>query len=54
MTAAENMALDEVLLELKGKGETPDTIRLLQFSPRAVLVGFHQSVQEEVRISYCT
>lgn len=54
MTAAENMALDEVLLELKGKGETPNTIRLLQFSPRAVLVGFHQSVQEEVRVSYCT
>jgi lipoate---protein ligase len=54
MTAAENIALDEVLLEMKGKGETPDTIRLLQFSPRAVLVGFHQSVQEEVRISYCT
>jgi len=53
MTAAENIALDEVLLELKGKGETPDTVRLLQFSPRAVLVGFHQSVQEEVRISYC-
>lgn len=53
MTAAENMALDEVLLELKGKGETPDTIRFLQFSPRAVLVGFHQSIEEEVRVSYC-
>ena len=53
MTAAENMALDEVLLELKGKGETPDTIRFLQFSPRAMLVGFHQSVEEEVRVSFC-
>jgi lipoate-protein ligase A len=53
MTAAENMALDEALLELKGKGETPNTIRFLQFSPRAVLVGYHQSVEEEVRVSFC-
>lgn len=53
MTAAENMALDEALLELKGRGRTPNTIRYLQFSPRAVLVGFHQSVAEEVRTEYC-
>lgn len=53
MTAAENMAMDDVLLELKGKGETPNTIRFLQFLPRAVLVGYHQSVDEEVRVSYC-
>ncbi len=53
MTAAENMALDDTLLELKGRGETPNTIHFLQFSPHAVLVGFHQSVQEEVRTEYC-
>jgi len=53
MTAAENMALDEALLELKGRGRTPNTIRFLQFSPRAILVGFHQSVAEEVRTEYC-
>ncbi|HSV94211.1 MAG TPA: lipoate--protein ligase, partial [Desulfobacterales bacterium] len=53
MTAAENMALDDALLELKGEGRTPDTIRFLQFAPRAVLVGFHQSVAEEVRLDYC-
>jgi lipoate-protein ligase A len=53
MRAAENMALDEALLELKGRGRTPNTLRFLQFSPRAVLVGFHQSVAEEVRIEYC-
>jgi len=35
MTAAENMAMDETLLELKGQGKSPDTIRFLQFSPRA-------------------
>jgi len=53
MTAAENMALDEALLELKGRGRTPNTIRFLQFSPRAILVGFHQAVAEEVRTGYC-
>jgi lipoate-protein ligase A len=53
MTAAENMALDETLVELKGDGQTPNTIHFLQFSPRAVLVGYHQSVDEEVRTEFC-
>jgi lipoate-protein ligase A len=53
MTAAQNMALDEALLELKGRGKTPDTIRFLQFRPRAVLVGYHQSVDEEIRSDFC-
>ena len=53
MTAAENMALDETLLELKSEGKTPNTIRFLQFSPRSVLVGYHQSVAEEIRKEYC-
>lgn len=53
MRAAENMALDDVLVELKGRGATPNTIHFLQFSPKAALVGFHQSVQEEIRTEYC-
>ena len=53
MSAAENMALDEALLELKGSGRGPDTIRFLQFKPRTVLVGYHQAVQEEIRLDYC-
>lgn len=53
MTAAENMALDDTLLELKGNGETPNTVRFLQFSPPAALVGFHQAVEKEVRQEYC-
>ncbi len=47
------MALDEVLLECKGQAGSPNTLRFLQFKPRAVLVGFHQSVEEEIRLSYC-
>lgn len=53
MTAAENMALDDTLVELRGRNRTPNTLHFLQFSPRAVLVGFHQSVAEEVRVDYC-
>lgn len=53
MTAAENMALDETLLQLKGESRGPNTLRFLQFSPPAVLVGYHQSVSEEIRTEYC-
>lgn len=53
MTAADNMALDETLLELKGQGVTQNTIRFLQFKPRAVLVGYHQAIQQEIRLEYC-
>ena len=53
MSAADNMAMDETLLELKGQGRTPNTIRFLQFKPRAVLVGYHQSLYEEIRLDYC-
>ncbi len=53
MTAAENIAMDETLLELKGQGESPNTIRFLQFAPKAVLVGYHQAIDEEIRMDYC-
>jgi len=52
-SATENMALDETLLELKAAEKLPHTLRFLQFSTPAVLVGHHQSVEEEVRLDYC-
>ncbi len=52
-SAAENMALDEMLLELKAGEKIPHTLRFLQFSHPTVLVGHHQSVEEEVRLDYC-
>ncbi|MDN5345045.1 MAG: lipoate---protein ligase [Clostridia bacterium] len=52
-TAAENMALDEVLLIARYQGIAPNTIRFLQFNPPCVLVGFHQVVEQEVRLEYC-
>jgi lipoate-protein ligase A len=53
LSAAENMALDEGLLELKAEEKIPTTLRFLQFSPPCVLVGYHQSVDEEIRLDYC-
>ncbi len=52
-SAAENMALDEALLEWKAAETIPNTLRFLQFSSPTVLVGHHQSVEEEVRLDYC-
>jgi len=53
LTGAENMALDDVVLECRDQGKTPNTLRFLQFNPPTVLVGYHQSVRQEVRIDYC-
>jgi lipoate---protein ligase len=52
-SGAENMALDETLLERKASGKITPTLRFLQFSKPTVLVGHHQSVEEEVRLDYC-
>lgn len=53
LTAAENMALNDTLVELKGEGKTPNIIHFLQFDPWCALVGYHQSIAEEIRTEYC-
>ncbi|OGD47017.1 hypothetical protein A3K69_01650 [Candidatus Bathyarchaeota archaeon RBG_16_57_9] len=53
LTAAENMALDDVLLECRAGDTTPNTVRFLRFDPPAVLVGFHQTVEHQVRENFC-
>lgn len=50
--AAENIALDDALLEARSQGVSPNTLRFLQFSP-AALVGYHQAVEQEIRVDYC-
>ncbi|QKT04387.1 lipoate--protein ligase family protein [Ectothiorhodospiraceae bacterium 2226] len=50
--AAENMALNRAMLEAHQEGLIPHTLRFLQFTPSA-LVGFHQSVAQELRADYC-
>ncbi|MHA1768534.1 MAG: lipoate--protein ligase family protein [Candidatus Thorarchaeota archaeon] len=53
LPAAQNMALDDILLECSAESNTPSTLRFLQFNPAAVLVGYHQSVEQEVRTEFC-
>ena len=53
LSAAENMALDQVLLESRAAGESPNTLRFLQFATPSVLVGCHQQVDQEVRLDFC-
>ncbi len=48
----ENIALDRIMLDLRAEGKIPPTIRFLQFKPECVLVGFHQAVEQEVRLEY--
>jgi lipoate---protein ligase len=52
-SGAENMALDNALLTARAEGSSPDTLRFLRFSPPVALVGYHQSVEEEIRVDYC-
>jgi len=51
-TAAEHMALDEVIMKAHSEGIIPNTLRFLQFKPCA-LVGLHQNVDLEVNVPYC-
>jgi lipoate-protein ligase A len=51
--AAVNMATDEAVLTARSEGLVPSTLRFLQFSPPAALVGVYQRVEEELRAEYC-
>lgn len=51
--AADNMALDEAILEACSRGLAPNTLRFLQFRPWCTLVGYHQAVEQEVRLDFC-
>lgn len=50
--AAENMALNRAMLEAHEQGTIPHTLRFLRFEPSALL-GFHQDVEQELRLDYC-
>jgi len=47
------MALDEVVLKARAQNRVPNTVRFLQFLPRCTLVGYHQAVEQEIRVDYC-
>ena len=50
--AADNLALDQALLECHQEGGSPNTLRFLRFEPCA-LVGYHQKVEHEVWTDFC-
>jgi len=53
LPAANNMALDKVILTSLGCGQASNTLRFLEFSPPCVLIGYHQAVELEVEEEYC-
>ncbi|MBO8126064.1 MAG: lipoate--protein ligase family protein [Firmicutes bacterium] len=53
LRAHENMAWDAALLEVMSQTEGEPLFRFEEFRPRAVLVGFHQDVEQEVNLAYC-
>lgn len=52
-SAQENIAIDHFLLSERIKEKIPNTLRFLQFSPSCVLVGYHQTIENEVREEFC-
>ncbi|MHA1409839.1 MAG: lipoate--protein ligase, partial [Candidatus Odinarchaeia archaeon] len=54
LTAAENITYDKVILEAKANSIIINTFRFIRFNPAVALVGYHQSVIQEIRVDYCT
>ncbi len=53
LPAVNNMAINRALLSSRAAGQSLDTLRFLQFKP-CVLVGYHQSVEQEIHQQYCS
>jgi len=53
LAAAENMAIDEAVLENVASGESAPTLRLYGWSPAAVSIGYFQSLEEEIDLMAC-
>jgi lipoate-protein ligase A len=51
-SAAQNIALNRVLLEARAAQAMPSTLRFLRFTPSALL-GYHQSADQELNLEYC-
>ncbi len=52
LPAANNMALERVILTARSHNMVPDTIHFLEFYPCALL-GYHQAVELEIEEEYC-
>ncbi len=49
LPAWRQMALDAVVIRHRAGEKTPNTLRFMEFEPHAVLVGYHQSLDLELR-----
>ena len=52
-SAAWNMGLDEAVLRHVSEGASPATLRFYGWKPRAVSIGYFQSLEEEVDVGEC-
>ncbi|WP_425059198.1 Octanoyltransferase LipM [Sporomusa carbonis] len=52
-SAANNMAVDEAMLQAHARGQTPPTLRLYGWKPAAVSLGYFQKAKAEVDIEEC-
>ncbi|ADG07140.1 lipoate--protein ligase family protein [Kyrpidia tusciae] len=53
MPAWRQMALDAVVIRARAEGRAPNTFRFMEFNPDAVLVGYHQAIDLELRRDEC-
>lgn len=51
--AALNMAVDEAVASLHGRGESPPTIRFYGWEPACLSIGYFQSVDREIEVDGC-
>ncbi|MCL4534682.1 MAG: lipoate--protein ligase family protein [Bacteroidetes bacterium] len=48
-----NMAVDEAVLTLRARGQSPPTIRFYRWRPPCLSIGYAQSMREEVDVKRC-
>lgn len=47
------MAIDEAILDFHIQGEVPPTLRVYQWNPQALSLGYHQSIEHDVDVAKC-
>jgi len=52
-SAYRNMAMDRAELVSISKGNTPPTVRFFTWKPRAISIGYFQSLEDEVNLDAC-
>ncbi|MBC8525968.1 MAG: lipoate--protein ligase family protein [Candidatus Cloacimonetes bacterium] len=50
MSPAENMAIDEAILQGVSKGISPQTVRVYDWNPPTISFGFHQNIEKQIDI----